>query len=124
MFKVGEIVKYAPQFCGEGEEYYIHMVKEADRGSYLIVTLNSLLTLSPSERVTEDMIQKAKKYEVILNRDADDRAFIITDTESRKFFAGYDFMGSVIWVDTDTDAKCMDKSEAEQIAKDLENADI
>jgi hypothetical protein len=123
MFKVGEIVKYAPQFCGEGEEFYIHMVKEADRGHYLIETLNSLLTLAPTERVTEDMIQAAKKYEVVLNRKAGDRAYIITDTENHKFFAGYDFMGSVEWVDDDADASEMGKAEAERIASDLEAAD-
>jgi len=124
MFKVGDIVKYAPKWCGDGEQYYIHMVKEEDRGACLIVTLNSLLTLGYSERVTEDMIQKAKKYEVILNRDMKDRAYIITDTENRKFFAGYDFMGSVDWVDNDTDARKMSKDEAEQIASDLESADM
>ena len=124
MFKVGEIVKYSPKFCGEGEQYYIHMVAEADRGAYLIHTLNSLLTLGSSERVREEMIQKAKKYEVILNRDRKNRKYIVTDTESKKFFAGYDFMGSVEWVDEDTEATAMELDEAEQIASDLESADM
>ena len=123
MFKVGEIVKYSPKFCGEGEEFYIHMVKEADRGHYLIATLNSLLTLGSSERVTEEMIRKAEKYEVILDRNAGNRGYLITDTESKLFFKDYDFMGSVIWTE-EAEAKSMSRDEAQQIASDLTDADM
>lgn len=123
MFKVGEIVKYSPKFSNPGEEYYIHEVREADQGRYLISTLNSLLTLGSSERVDEEMIQKASKYEVIMNRNWEDHRYIVTDTEERKFFAGYDFMGSVNWVDSDAEATVMDVEEAQQIAKDLEAAE-
>lgn len=119
MFKVGEIVKYAPQYCGEGEQYYIHEVKEADDGCYLISTLNTMLTLGSTERVTEDMIQKASKYEVI----AWHGKYIVTDTESKKFFAGYDFMGSVEWVDSQDKAETNELEYAEQYKADLESAD-
>ena len=119
MFKVGEIVKYAPQYCGEGEQYYIHEVKEADRGRYLISTLNTMLTLGSTERVTEDMIQKASKYEVITWHGK----YIVTDTESKKFFAGYDPMGSVIWVDNQDEAEANELEYAEQYKADLESSD-
>ena len=119
MFKVGEIVKYAPQYCGEGEQYYIHEVKEADRGRYLISTLNTMLTLGSTQRVTEDMIQKASKYEVITWHGK----YIVTDTESKKFFAGYDPMGSVIWVDNQDEAEANELEYAEQYKADLESSD-
>ena len=126
MFKVGEIVKYAPGWYNDGEQYYIHMVKEVnpDTKMVLIDTLNTTLMLGSSERVHEDMIQKAKKYEVILNRSVIGRKFIITNTEDRKFFAGYDAMGSVNWVDSDLEATGLDLEEAEQIVRDLESADM
>ena len=114
---------YSPQFCGEGEEYYIHMVKEADRGSYLISTMNTLLALGSSEWVREEMIQKARKYEMILNRKVRGRKYIITNTENRTFFAGYDSMGSVNWVDDETWATEMGLDEAKQIRSDLESAE-
>ena len=119
MFKVGEIVKYAPQYCGEGEQYYIHEVKEANDGRYLISTLNTMLTLGSTQRVTEDMIQKASKYEVITWHGK----YIVTDTESKKFFAGYDFMGSVEWVDNQDEAEANELEYAEQYKADLESAD-
>ena len=119
MFKVGEIVKYAPQYCGEGEQYYIHEVKEADDGRYLISTLNTMLSLGSTQRVTEDMIQKASKYEVITWHGK----YIVTDTESKKFFAGYDFMGSVKWVDIQDEAEANELEYAEQYKADLESAD-
>ena len=125
MFKVGEIVKYSPKFCGDGEEYFIHMVKEADRGHYLISTLNSPLILGSTERVTEEMLQKAKKYEILFVRDCElNERYIITDTEEKKFFAGYDFMGSVDWSDGLVNATGMEIEEAEDIVKDLESADM
>lgn len=123
MFKTGDIVKYSPKFCGPGEELYIHIVVEADRGRYLISTLNSLLTLGSTERVDEEMIRKAEKYEVINNRDIRNRKCIITDTSTRKFFAGYDPMGSVNWVDNDSEANGMDHDEAESVLADLISAE-
>ena len=41
-----------------------------------------------------------------------------------QYFAGYDFMGSVDWVDDFSFDKAMDLAEARQIVKDLESADM
>ena len=126
MFKPGEIVKYSAKFCSPGEEYYIHMVKEVnpDTKKCLIVTLNSFLTLGSSEMVDFDMIQPAEKFAVILDRNTTDRKYLVTDTKAKEFFAGYDFMGSVNWTENENDAEHMEKEYAEQIAADLESAEI
>lgn len=64
LFKVGDVVRYAPKWCAAGEEKYIHVVLELRQNPvtggnrYLIETLNSLLTLHPTETVDEDMIIK------------------------------------------------------------------
>ena len=126
MFKVGEIVKYSPRFCEAGEEMYIHQVMEVnpDTGKCLISTLNTSLTLGSSERVDEEMIVKAKKYEIIVIRDANmEQKYIITNTETKSFFAGYDFMGSIDWVQATNEAYMMDLDEAESILKDMEAAE-
>lgn len=47
----------------------------------------------------------------------------IEDMENEKAFNGYDFMGSVIWVDYGEDGYWAEPDEAEQIVKDLEAAD-
>lgn len=47
----------------------------------------------------------------------------ITNVQTGKFFGGYDFMGSVDWLDSDDDAYRMDLEEAKQIISDLEAAD-
>jgi len=59
-FKVGDIVKYSPEFCGPGEEKYIHRIMEINEetGNILIVTLNTALTLGASEVVKAKMITK------------------------------------------------------------------
>ena len=121
-FNVGEIVKFSEKYCGPGEEFYIHMVKESfdDSNKVLIVTLNTMLTLGSSEWVTEDMIQKAGKFEVIVYHTPSlETKYLVADTESKKIFAGYDFMGSVDWVDSMSEAVAMDLDEAEQIKNDL-----
>lgn len=47
----------------------------------------------------------------------------IEDIENGKVFNGYDFMGSIDWVDYGGDACWMTPEEAEQIISDLEAAD-
>lgn len=64
MFKVGDIVRYNPAWCSEGERKYIHMVKEVgllnpvtmQETRVKIVTLNSQLFLPPVEEVEECML--------------------------------------------------------------------
>lgn len=64
-YNVGDIVKYAPQWCGPGEEKYVSVIVEvrdhsddADLGvcRYIIETVNTSLSLHPQECVDEDMI--------------------------------------------------------------------
>ena len=126
MFKAGEIVKYSPKFCGPGEEFYIHEVKEVnpDTDRILISTLNTMLTLGSTSRVSSEMIQKANRFEIIVTRDSNlQTVYAITDTEAKKVFAGYDFMGSIDWVDGLTEAYLMDLDEAEAILTDMNNAE-
>jgi len=47
----------------------------------------------------------------------------IYNEDTKEYFAGYDFMGSVDWVQNWHDAKWMVESEACQIKADLESAD-
>ena len=56
---------------------------------------------------------ESKKYQIVF-------VDLGNDVE---FFAGYDFMGSVIWVDDRHEALAMDPDEAQQILEDLEAAD-
>ena len=126
MFKVGDYVKYSPQYSAPGEEYYIHIVKEInpDTGKILIVTLNSLLSLGSSQRVDSEMIIPAKKYEIVYDRNVNDRKYLITDTTEKTFFVGYDPMGSVDWTDDENQAFHMDKDDDPwQVVKDLEDAE-
>ena len=126
MFKVGEIVKYAPNWCGKGEEYYIHEILEVypNEEQCKIITLNTMLTLKPTEIVDFAMIQKAKKYEILVHYKDLEQKYFITNTEDRTTFCGYDFMGSVNWYDDDIERSVfMDLDEAEQIVKDLESSD-
>lgn len=53
----------------------------------------------------------------------DEIRFIIQDTETKLYFAGYDFMGSVDWEKDLLDAYHMKADEAFQIKADLESAD-
>lgn len=65
MFKVGDIVRYKPEWCSEGERKLIHMVKEVgllnpvtnQETRLRIVTLNSNLFLPPNEVVDDEMIE-------------------------------------------------------------------
>jgi hypothetical protein len=122
-FKAGDIVKFDPKWSNPGEEFYIHMVKgpydASVKNRYMIETLNTLIALGSTEVVDEEMIQKANKYEVILSRNnTKNRGYLVTDTETKTFFAGYDFMGSVDWV-SEAEATEMSLEEAKQIASDL-----
>ena len=65
MFKVGDIVRYNPAWCEEGERKLIHMVKEVgllnpvtqQETRVRIVTLNSNLFMPPNEVVDDCMIE-------------------------------------------------------------------
>lgn len=59
-FKAGDIVKYAPEYCGPGEEKYISVVLEVNEvtGNILISVLNTSLVLGSTECVKEYMIVK------------------------------------------------------------------
>lgn len=65
MFKVGDIVKYKKEWCSEGELKYRHIVREIrlnpvtnEMSRYLIETVNTELSLNPTETVDEFMIEK------------------------------------------------------------------
>lgn len=49
--------------------------------------------------------------------------YAIYNEDTMEYFAGYDFMGSVDWVQDLQDARWMFESEAHQIKNDLESAD-
>lgn len=64
--EVGMIVKYAPGWCSEGEEKYLHIVKEnrlnpvtGKMTRWLIQTINTDLNFMPTQVVEECMIQSA-----------------------------------------------------------------
>lgn len=64
--EVGMIVKYAPGWCSEGEEKYLHIVKEnrlnpvtGKMTRWLIQTINTNLNFMPTQDVEECMIQPA-----------------------------------------------------------------
>jgi len=63
MFKLGDVVKYDPKWCSEGEQKYIHVVVEVGLinpvtggNRYRIETQNSLQYFKPTEIVDEEMI--------------------------------------------------------------------
>lgn len=65
MFKVGDIVKYKKEWCSEDELKYRHRVLEIrlnpvtdEMSRYLIETINTSLSLNPTETVDEFMIEK------------------------------------------------------------------
>ena len=64
MFNIGDVVRYRANWCSPGEEKYIHIVKEirlnpvTGGNRYLIETINTLLTLRPTETVDECMIEE------------------------------------------------------------------
>ncbi len=63
-FKVGDIVRYNPKWCSEGERKYLHIIKEnrlnpvtGQMTRYLIETINmENMTFNPTETVDECMI--------------------------------------------------------------------
>ena len=62
--KVGMLVRYAPNWCSEGERKYIHVVKEnrlnpvtGEMTRWLIETVNTKLSLGSSEVVDDYMIE-------------------------------------------------------------------
>jgi hypothetical protein len=65
MLTVGTIVRYHPNWCSDGERKYIHLVKEVgllnpctnQPTRVLIETLNTNLTLRPTEVVEECMLE-------------------------------------------------------------------
>ena len=66
MFEIGAVVKYRREWCSEGEEKYRHIILEqrlnpvtGEATRYLIRTMNTMLTLAPTEVVDECMIERA-----------------------------------------------------------------
>jgi len=71
MIKVGSIVRYKKEWCSEGEEKYIHVVRENllnpvkdTMTRWLIETINTSLTWNPTETVDDYMIEEIEGYEV------------------------------------------------------------
>ena len=64
-----------------------------------------------------------KKYQITTVDFDGITAHVIQDTEDCVYFAGYDDMGSVDWVQFPEDSLGMELSEAQSIAHDLELAD-
>ena len=67
MFKVGEIVKYKKEWCSEDELKYRHKILEVrlnpvtnEMSRYLVETINTSLSLNPTEVVDGFMIEKAE----------------------------------------------------------------
>ena len=65
MIKEGMTVKYKKGYCSDGEEKYLHIVLEnrmnpitGEMTRWLIETVNTELTLNPTEVVDEDMIEE------------------------------------------------------------------
>lgn len=64
-FKVGDIVRYAADWCSEGERKYLHVVKEVGMLNPVkmtetrvrIETLNTGMTFAPQEVVDDFMIE-------------------------------------------------------------------
>lgn len=67
MIKEGMIVRYRKEWCSEGERKYLHIVREnrlnpvtGKMTRWLIETINTELTLNPTEVVDEEMIEPAE----------------------------------------------------------------
>ena len=60
VIKVGDIVRYAPEWCTQGERKYLHVVIESyeDVGRCKIKTLNSSLVFAPVEWCDFEMLEK------------------------------------------------------------------
>lgn len=63
--KVGDLVRFAPDYRSPGEEKYISKVIEINdhTGNILISVLNTKLTLGSTEMVKEYMIEKIEEEE-------------------------------------------------------------
>lgn len=66
MFEIGTVVKYRKGWCSEGEEKYRHIVLEhrlnpitGEMSRLLIQTINTHLSLAPTETVDEEMVERA-----------------------------------------------------------------
>ena len=64
MIKVGDLVRYAHDWCSDGERKYIHVVKEnrlnpvtGEMTRWLIETINTNLSIHPTEVVDDYMIE-------------------------------------------------------------------
>lgn len=62
--RAGMIVRYAPNWCSAGERKYLHVVKEnrlspitGEMSRWLIETINTSLSLNPTETVESYMIE-------------------------------------------------------------------
>ena len=64
-----------------------------------------------------------KKYELIGYQDMNRTFYLIRNTETQEYFAGYDFMGSQEWVEDITEGYEMGEHEALAILDDLEAAE-
>lgn len=64
-----------------------------------------------------------KKYELTGYQDMNHTFYLIRNTETQEYFAGYDFMGSQEWVENITDSYEMGEHEALALLEDLESAD-
>lgn len=67
MIKEGMIVRFRKEWCSEGERKYLHVVREnrlnpvtGKMTRWLIETINTELTLNPTEVVDEEMIEPAE----------------------------------------------------------------
>lgn len=54
--RLGEVCRYAPDWRAEGEEKYIHVVIEERGDDVLIRTINTKLTLMPTQQVKRYML--------------------------------------------------------------------
>lgn len=63
-YRVGDIVRYSPNWCSPEERKYQHVLRErrmnpvtGEMTRWLIETINSGLTLNPTEVVGEEMLE-------------------------------------------------------------------
>ena len=63
-YRVGDIVRYSPNWCSSEERKYQHVLRErrmnpvtGEMTRWLIETINSGLTLNPTEVVDEEMLE-------------------------------------------------------------------
>ena len=85
-------------------------------GQTFTIKRKDILSIENHEEENESI------YQIVCDGTGKDR-LTIENVQTGKFFGGYDFMGSVDWVDSADDACRMDHEEAKQIINDLESAD-